>query len=186
MIDVERALKVPGFTHRPALEWLAEQASEHKVIVEIGSYCGRSTRAMADNTEGIIYAIDDWKGVRKDFWGKPLAPDLQEQGRNSSGIFAANLEDLLLTTKVVAITANHGAIDTFPFFANFGLPDMVFIDGDHDYENVHRDISIWMKKLAPGGLLCGDDYSWPGVKQAVSELVPNAVAVEGTELWYRP
>src|SRR5258708_38660332 len=46
------------------LTWLAEQAACHKVIVEVGSYLGRSTRALGDHTTGIVYAIDDWYGPR--------------------------------------------------------------------------------------------------------------------------
>src|SRR5690242_16732109 len=182
MIDVERALTVPGFTRRPTLEWLAEQASKRKVIVEIGSYCGRSTRAMADNTDGVVYAIDDWKGVRKDFWGKPLAPDLQEQGNNSFRIFCENLSDLIEPMKVIPLRWDHA--DTGAHINLLDEPDMVFIDGDHDYENVYRDISIWQQKLAPGGLLCGDDITWPGVKQAVGELISSVGLVANTELWY--
>src|SRR5262245_4650710 len=107
MINIERALQIPGFMRRPALEWLATQAQTHNVIVELGSYCGRSTRALADNTPGVVYAIDDWKGVRKDFWGQPVAPDLQEQGRNSFGIFHDNLGDLIVSGKVGIIHADH-------------------------------------------------------------------------------
>ena len=40
--------------------------------------------------------------------------------------------------------------------------DVVYIDGNHQYDYVMRDLDIWYDKLAPGGLLCGDDYNFSG------------------------
>ena len=62
---------------------------------------------------------------------------------------------------------------------------MVFIDGGHEYEEVKRDILIWKERLRPGGLLCGHDVSWPGVRKALTELVPNWKQQAG-ELWSAP
>src|SRR5262249_29650597 len=61
-------------------------------------------------------------------------------------------------------------------------PDMVFIDGDHRYEAVKRDILKWQPKLKSGGLLCGHDRNWPGVEQAIQELLPSWKPGPGT-LW---
>ena len=40
--------------------------------------------------------------------------------------------------------------------------DVVYIDGNHQYEYVMKDLAIWFDKLQPGGLLCGDDYHFSG------------------------
>eukprot|EP00971_Amphidinium_carterae_P228524 4532571-Amphidinium_carterae.1 len=37
--------------------------------------------------------------------------------------------------------------------------DLVFIDGDHSYEAVKRDIALWTPKVACRGILSGHDYS---------------------------
>jgi len=49
--------------------------------------------------------------------------------------------------------------------------DFVFIDAQHDYESVKRDINSWLPKIRLGGLICGHDYepNFPGVIQAVDE-----------------
>ena len=48
--------------------------------------------------------------------------------------------------------------------------DAIFIDGDHTYEGVLRDISIWKPKIKKKGLIVGDDYPlFSGVKKAVDE-----------------
>jgi len=37
--------------------------------------------------------------------------------------------------------------------------DFVYIDGNHDYQFVVNDIAEWSKKVKPGGLVSGHDYS---------------------------
>src|ERR1700675_3912056 len=61
-MNLERALKTDGWMSEPELCWLSEQA-QHGDVVEIGSWMGRTTRALADNKlDGQIYAIDTWEG----------------------------------------------------------------------------------------------------------------------------
>lgn len=48
--------------------------------------------------------------------------------------------------------------------------DLIFIDGDHRYETVARELPQYWLKLANGGILAGDDYEWPGVALAVDEF----------------
>lgn len=54
--------------------------------------------------------------------------------------------------------------------------DMVFIDGDHTYQGCRGDIEAWTPRIKPGGVLAIHDYepvpiAWPGVYQAVNELL---------------
>ena len=64
-----------------------------------------------------------------------------------------------------------------------GSLDFVFIDADHRYEAVLRDLAAWWPKIRVGGLFCGDDYQNDdrldterghmlcGVKRAVDEFL---------------
>jgi precorrin-6B methylase 2 len=70
----------------------------------------------------------------------------------------------------------HGAAAQFP---DQSL-DLIFIDGNHQYDAVLQDLHAWYPKLRSGGLLAGDDYAWPDVQEAVSAFsdqmgVPVAV-----------
>jgi predicted O-methyltransferase YrrM len=51
-----------------------------------------------------------------------------------------------------------------------GSVDLVYIDGDHTYEAVLRDLNAWVPKIKKGGIVCGDDIGWPDVKKAVDEF----------------
>jgi hypothetical protein len=51
-----------------------------------------------------------------------------------------------------------------------GSLDFVFIDANHDYNEVCVDLRIWVRKVRSGGLLCGHDYNMVGVKRAVDAM----------------
>lgn len=52
-----------------------------------------------------------------------------------------------------------------------GYFDLVYIDGDHTYAGVMADLEAWFGKVRPGGILCGDDFTWKGVRDAVMEFM---------------
>ncbi len=57
--------------------------------------------------------------------------------------------------------------------------DVVFIDANHDYQYVKKDISLWRPRIRPGGFLAGHDYLLrPGVREGVNELLPGAFCPE--------
>lgn len=54
--------------------------------------------------------------------------------------------------------------------------DWVYLDAEHTYEAVRRDLSAWASRVRPGGFVCGDDYGvrgwWgSGVTRAVYETI---------------
>jgi predicted O-methyltransferase YrrM len=175
-IDITRAQQIEGWMADSELLWLAEQASQHQKIVEIGSWKGRSTRALADNTSGIVYAVDTWKGsdeTRELLTGRPEQWLVNEFWHNMVGV----------ENNVRAVQAT--SLDAAEMFQGVKL-DMVFIDAAHDYESVKSDILAWLPLLVSGGLFCGHDYqrNWPGVMQAVDEVFPQRKVISDGSIWY--
>jgi predicted O-methyltransferase YrrM len=182
-MNIEKALRVTGWMSAPELEWLAEQASKAKLIAEVGCWMGRSTRAMADATDGVVVAIDTWEGSAEnqdELKNKPTDYLFTE--------FQTNLADHIKRGSVVTMRTDSLSAASF-LVRRPERFDMVFIDASHDYENVKNDILAWRPLVRPGGLLCGHDYDWgwPGVVHAVHELidpVPNQAA-GGSSIWYK-
>ena len=164
---LDKALVIPGWMAFDELSWLAEQATKCYTIVEFGSFHGRSTRALADNTPGKVIAVDPWNG---DYY-EDAGNKLELVDTFVYPLFKHNLEDHIESGKVVPI---RGFSHNFKYFGN--KVDMVFIDGDHRYKQVVRDIHKAKELLKDGGILCGHDYSsssdftWFGVKKAVDEI----------------
>lgn len=134
-----------------------------KEVLEIGSYCGRSTICMAQTAESVS-AVDPFDGR-----GTPHPKGTYE-------LFRANLKRYGVSAATIIGTASellHPKMEA--------VCDLVFIDGAHDYDSVRADIRVAEHVLRPGGLIAFHDYRtapgeadgrWdPGVTQAVDELL---------------
>ena len=58
-----------------------------------------------------------------------------------------------------------------------GSLDFVFIDGDHTFEAVRRDLKLWVPKVRPGGVVGGHDWyeNRPGAERFAEEWKENAL-----------
>ena len=60
------------------------------------------------------------------------------------------------------------------------LPDVVFLDAGHSYEDVTNDCTEWWQAIPSGGLLCADDYHQAGhpgrEKTGVSQALEDFAA----------
>jgi hypothetical protein len=161
--SIDNALKIPGWMEPHDLEWLANKASQHRRIVEVGCWAGRSTTVLAENTDGVVFAVDTWMGS-------------EEHQHNFEGkhqdwiydIFLENMRPYIKELKVMPV--RMPSVDAARIL-NGERFDMVFIDASHDYESVHADILAW-KPLCTR-LLCGHDMGHPPIVQATQELLPG-------------
>ena len=173
---IERALAIPGLTSDDDVRWLADQARTRQVIIDIGPYRGRSTRALADASTGVVYAVDNWNASIN-------------RGRPDTVARAAcfeNLADLIETMK----------IRLYDWNSQLGIPppmvrleaDMLWIDADHTYVGVKSDILTFAPLVLPGGLICGHDYNvhHPEVMRAVDEIYGSRVRSLGLHrsIWW--
>jgi len=179
---IAEALAIPGWMSAAELLWLADHASRAREIVEIGSYVGRSTRALAENTLGRVTAVDLWKPTDETRSATDARCASEPAGDWLWDDFRMNM--LGLTNVRAMRLASVDAARQVPDDVKF---DLVFIDANHAYEDVRADIEAWRSHLAPGRLLCGHDFDhgWPGVCKAVNELVPNVERGAGS-IWYAP
>jgi len=153
--DVE-GLLVPG--QEKTLYTLAAHLSPNSVIVEIGSFKGRSTACMAlgslNSTK--IFAIDTFAGNKRDF-----TEGVQFEGGNFYQTFENNMRKLGVFKKISPIIGLSSKIGL-----KWKTPiDMLFVDGSHIYEDVKMDFQLFFPWVKPGGLIVFHDVSpdFPGV-----------------------
>jgi predicted O-methyltransferase YrrM len=179
-MNLTRAKAIKGWMSNSELEWLATQAEKCKIIIEFGSYLGRSTRALADNSPADckIYAVDPWNGK---YFREDDAP-IKLFSIDDYGIFFHNLEDHIRNGKVIPYLDYS---ENFPESLNHS--DLTFIDGDHRSASVVKDIQKAIIITKDGGIICGHDYGqsdWPGVKMAVDSMfTPSEVKLHDTIWW---
>lgn len=158
-MTIERALAVEGWMSYSELTYLACTAEKSPMILEIGSWLGRSTCALAANTTGTVWAVDTWEGTAEQGFTVDKEQLFSEFLHNTSGL------------PIVPVMQHSRLAVRQLSRLRF---DMIFIDAAHDYESVKSDISTYFPLLRRGGIICGHDHhnNWPGVKQAVGELLP--------------
>jgi predicted O-methyltransferase YrrM len=183
MVDYsfQAANQIAGWMDYHELQWLAKEASKRNTIIEIGSWQGRSAKAISGATSGILYCIDPWNAHKQVIATRHFGPN---QLYNK---FCSNLSNEIKQGKVVPIRKySH---DALPILKEClpNLADMIFIDGDHSYKGTKADINNYLPLLAPGGLFCGHDYpNEIGVKQAVDEFLgkPQDYVTKSNSIWY--
>lgn len=163
------------------LTWLAKQAMHCSLIVEVGCFIGRSTRALVDHTEGVVIAVDSWDPVT---WLEQIDPVDPPAGRLARTYPQPFLTFIHHLRGCPNLLIHRGTLQEvqLPW-----MPDMVFLDGDHRYHAVRADILAAQRLLAPGGILCGHDYHssiWPDVTRAVDDFVGPVRTCES--IWWRP
>lgn len=141
---------------------LARNCKGNGVIVEIGSYKGKSTAWLAmgsKNGKNVkIYAVDPHKSA--------LA--IEGAGKDTFQDFKRNMkymgfEDIVLP---IVKTSKSAA-------ENFKEPvELIFIDGSHEYEDVKLDFELWYPKVIDGGIMAfHDTIGRPGPKKVVEKYI---------------
>jgi len=124
---------------------------DNVVIAEIGSWRGMSTSIIARVVKpfnGTVYAIDHWRG------SEGIVRHKQAQTSDMFSIFRHNMEVLGVLDIIHPLVMDSAVAASI--FKNNSL-DMVFIDADHRYSYIRRDIERWLPKLKQGGVLAGHD-----------------------------
>lgn len=185
-LNIERAKTIDGFMLEPELLVLAKLASTAKVFIEIGSWHGRSSRAIADNLpeSGILYCIDTWNGTDGENGAHDSAKGMSLD--HAYYLFCYELFDLIKVGKVIPIRMKSENASVLFYKKNIKA-DVIFIDGDHSYEAVKNDINAWAAKRDDNGTTCGHDYVWdhPGVIKAVDEIYgkDKTTIFPNTSIW---
>ncbi|MCQ8835443.1 class I SAM-dependent methyltransferase [Streptomyces malaysiensis] len=125
-------------------------------LVEVGTYCGRSTILLADAARAagtVAVTVDHHRGSEEQQPGWEYHdPDVvdPEVGRmDTLPTFRRTLHQAGLEDHVIAVVGRSPQVA-----AVWGRPvGLVFIDGGHTDEHASADYEGWAPHLTPGGLL---------------------------------
>ena len=154
------------------------------VGIELGVYEGKMSRYMLKALPRLtLYMVDRWQQYtpeeRKISTGK-MPKDGQDVFDRAYKMSCAVAEEIGPRAIIVRASTDE-ALSLVP--RKF---DFVFIDADHSYEAVKRDIKRWRKRVRRGGILAGHDYkrsSHPGVTRAVNEIFPAGLETDVNGVW---
>lgn len=144
------------YSERPSIQFVKEKMRGPLNSVEIGVWEGHNTEHII-KTLSIkkIYAIDPWTPFGSSEHNSKTMSLAEKHARKRLAKYKSKVEILKLTSEE--------AVKHIP-----NEMDFIYIDGNHDYEYVKKDIENYYKKLRIGGVLGGDDIQ--------NRRIPNGVA----------
>lgn len=143
--------------------------------VEIGVASGNFSQTLCDENPNLkLYCIDAWTAY-------PGYPDYKEQKQLDE--FKEKAVSRLSGRNCEIIQA--WSLDAVKNFKDESL-DFVFIDGNHDFQNVTNDIAEWSKKVRRGGIISGHDYfdSYKGIAYGVKYVVDAWTVANHISPWF--
>lgn len=166
---------LPGFTRPQLHKLLCEKG--YLIGAEIGVQAGVHAEQLLSVWPGTLILIDPWTqydyGIYTDMAN--IATEEQELYMTDCFRRMAKFGD---RAQVVRMFSHEAAVK----MPDASL-DFVYIDGNHTYPYVKRDLELWYPKVKVGGLVSGHDYTVNaediirgfGVKPAVNEFVADKI-----------
>lgn len=198
----------------PIYDEAVATAPPGSILIEVGSFWGKSAIYLAEaaklaDKQLKVYCIDPWSarpdnnpGLFDPEHGKlgHIEPVVHAEHHNSMFCaFAYFVERAGLSPDPLRIMRMESleAADLFRSVSNNenihapGGIHFIFLDGDHDYSYVIRELRAWTPLLNQKGFIAGHDWTdeFHGVKEAVTEYVEKdldgeaCVSVECGRSW---
>ena len=158
--DIDRIKGFLAADEAEALYQNALEASANGPVLEIGSYCGKSTIYLGlacRHNSSTVFALDHHRGSEEHQQGEFFHdPDLYDAGEglmDSFREFRRNIRNAGLDEVVVPVVAGSDAAAR-----HWQTPlAMVFIDGGHSLDAALTDYRCWTPHLRRGGILAIHD-----------------------------
>jgi len=193
MSEVEQYLQTDNWFD---YQWFYKQLVNkgYKKFVEVGVWKGHSISFLANLLRNVygsqVFAVDLFENSYK--YKEEDSSASKHLRKQIPLIYDIYNENLRRTNTRRLITDLKGASWAMSKHFADNTVDVVFIDADHAYESVKKDIISWLPKVRNGGVLSGHDYRRGNtVSQAVDELNRTVLSPNGTpvqlgkgSVWY--
>ena len=142
---------------------IIEKISSYSSItwVEIGVRFGFNSEYILNNFDvEKIYLIDPYCELpyRKDIFSKDQVQSYERQAHKRLEKFKSKCTWFKDYSQNVCNKIDNESID------------ILYIDGDHHYNAVSQDLSMYYPKVKKNGLIIGDDYNEIGVSNAIKDF----------------
>ena len=180
-------LQIQGWMGELELGWLhamVQDAPDDALVVELGAWKGRSTGFLYDamHHQQSVCTVDTWLGqadLRHTSHSEVLHTDVFLEFLDNMECLGE--EPVWYEPGIPGGGASYlrmFSVDAATLFEDGSLY-AVFVDSDH--RAVGEDADTWRPKITPGGILCGHDWNWTGVKEQLEQRF-NIKEVVG-DLW---
>ena len=138
--------------NRPSLNTLSDQ--KNLTGVEIGASYGMNAISMLKNLDiAKLYLVDPYEVY--DELEKVRGTQIQEFHDDTYRLMVENLRPYMNRVEIIKEYSENAA-DKIE-----NELDFVYIDGNHSYEYVKKDLELYYPKVKKGGLVAGHDYNEP-------------------------
>jgi predicted O-methyltransferase YrrM len=142
-------------------------------VLEIGSFEGRSTCWLLENTQAHVTCVDTWEGSDE---------NTTEQKDGLFDRFQDSIKDH--KDRVTICRGFSGEVlRTFPCEPKF---DFIYIDGSHYSKDVLEDAVLSWRLLKPGGVIIFDDLNWTVDGNNLRDLRNPRVGIEAFCAVFQP
>ena len=138
--------------------------SNAKVILELGSWKGVSTRLLAGVAKGAdVIAVDTWRGS-EEHTDDTEVKNMLETLYDTFLVNCWDYRDRIIPLRMTTLEGMENVADA-------GVqPDAVYVDAAHDTHSVLVDTETAVR-LFPNARIIGDDFSWKSVADAVQIML---------------
>lgn len=168
-------LTVPIKTMKEKGQWPLSWTSAIGLVDHIRNLPGDVTGCELGVSYGfnLVYFLDNLPNIKKVYAVDPYMPyDDGPSGWVPQEVMDRVRECMLENTSDYKdkVEFLHKTSDDAHKDIEDGSLDYIFIDGDHNYEAVVKDMNNYYSKVRSGGIFAGHDLSWVGVTKAVNEF----------------
>lgn len=148
----------------------------HTEMIEIGSYMGESATMFASsNLFNTVTCIEPFEGEEEfnDIYGYDW--DLVKKEFKTNTRYFDNI-----------VLHEEFSYDISHIFKNESQ-DFIYIDANHSYEDIKKDIELYLPKVKKGGYIGGHDYipHFSGVIKAVNEMLGEPDEIFRDHSWIK-
>lgn len=170
------------FSYAELYKQMVQDAEDGDIFVELGCWKGRSTcflgvEIINSGKDIKLCAVDSWR--YRPNTEQPCVSQIEFNKVFSE--FLNNIRPLedIIDVYIMETDQAHEAFDDKSI-------KFLFHDASHHYEDVKRDLQLWIPKVRDDGIFAGHDYftqCHPGVKQAVDEIFPMHSTDKKQNIW---